>query len=167
MILGMSLSAFTALHTVIALIGIASGIVAVLGMLRSQRLDGWTHLFLAATILTSVTGFMFPFEKILPSHVFGVISLAVLTPVVIAFYVKRLRGSWRWIYITGSIFVLYLNAFVGIVQSFLKVSFLTPLAPTQSELPFVLAQGFLFVSMIVLGVLVWKRFRPEVDIFRT
>ena len=84
MILGLSTSAFTTFHVVLSLIGIVAGLVAVIGMLGSRTLDGWTAIFLGTTILTSVTGFFFPVDKVLPSHVVGVISLVVLAAAVLA-----------------------------------------------------------------------------------
>jgi hypothetical protein len=161
MMLGMSLPTFTLLHTVISLIGIASGVVAVTGMLRANRLNGWTKLFLASTALTTVTGFMFPFIEILPSHIVGVISLLGLIVVGIALYVKQMRGAWRWIYVASAVFVLYLNTFVGVVQSFQKLSFLKPLAPTQAEAPFLIAQALVLLVFIVAGVRVARKFRPD------
>jgi len=124
MILGLSTSAFTTFHVVLSLIGIVAGLVAVIGMLGSRTLDGWTAIFLGTTILTSVTGFFFPVDKVLPSHVVGVISLVVLAAAVLALYIYRLRGSWRWIYAATATLALYLNVFVLVVQGFLKVPFL-------------------------------------------
>ena len=167
MTLGMSLSAFTLLHTAISLVGIASGFVAVVGMLRGNPLNGWTTVFLVSTALTSVTGFMFPATKILPSHVFGVISILGLAVVFVALYVKHLAGAWRRVYVIGALFVLYLNTVVGVVQSFQKLAFLTPLAPTQSEPPFLIAQAAILVVFIVAGILVSKRFRPSTSSGRT
>ncbi len=134
MTLGMTLEAFTRLHVVISLIGIASGLIVVFGMMSGVRRDGWTTLFLWTTVLTSVTGFGFPVEHLLPSHKVGIISLIVLAVV----FVARSRahsGSWRWIYVIGSVFALYLNVFVLVAQLFQKVPTLAALAPTQSELP--------------------------------
>lgn len=161
MVLGLSLPAFTTLHVIISLVAIAAGFVVVYGMSMSKRMPGWTALFLATTILTSVTGFLFPFEKLLPSHIFGVISLAVLAVAVLAFYWYRLTGTWRWLYIASAILALYLNVFVLVVQGFLKVAPLNRLAPTQSELPFVLAQGTLLVAFVALFVWMVRAFRPQ------
>lgn len=161
MVLGMSLPAFTTLHVIISLVAIAAGFVVVYGMSMSKRMPGWTALFLATTILTSVTGFLFPFEKLLPSHIFGVISLAVLAVAVLAFYWYRLTGTWRWLYIASALLALYLNVFVLVVQGFLKVAPLNRLAPTQSELPFVLAQGTLLVAFVALFVWMVRAFRPQ------
>ena len=163
MVLGMSLSTFTLLHVVISLVGIATGFVVVYGMLGSHRLSTWTAVFLATTVLTSVTGFLFPFEKLLPSHIFGVISLVVLALAILGLYVHRLVGRWRWIHVVGSIVALYLNSFVGVVQAFLKISPLTALAPTQSEPPFAIAQLVLLVIVVVLGFLAVRSLRPKTD----
>jgi hypothetical protein len=160
MVLGMSLAAFTTLHTAIALVGIFSGVVAVTRMLRVRRLNGWTTLFLFSTALTTITGFFFPFREILPSHIVGVISLVALVFVFVALYVKELEGGWRVTYIAGAVFVLYLNTFVGVVQSFQKVSFLRPLAPTQAEPPFIIVQGLLLLVSVIAFFAVSRRFRP-------
>lgn len=130
MILGMSLATLTAVHVVISLIGIAAGLIVVVGMLSVSRLPGGTALFLTTTVLTSVTGFVFPAAHVLPPHIVGVISLVVLAVTIVALYVKRLAGSWRWIYVIGSVLALYLNSFVGVIQAFLKVPVLNRMAPT-------------------------------------
>jgi hypothetical protein len=160
MILGMSLAAFTQLHVVISLIGIAAGLVVVFGMLGSKRMPGWTALFLAATILTSVTGFLFPFEKLLPSHVVGIISLVVLAIALIALYIGHAGGAWRWIYVTSALLALYFNVFVLVVQGFAKVPALKQLAPTQTEAPFVAAQGAVLLIFVALAVLAIRSFHP-------
>jgi hypothetical protein len=160
MVLGMSLATFTAVHVVISLIGIAVGLIVVVGMLSASRLPGWTALFLSTTVLTSVTGFFFPAAHVLPSHIVGVISLAVLPVTIVALYAKRLAGSWRWIYVTGSVLALYLNSFVGVVQAFLKVPALNGLAPTQSEPPFLVAQLMVVALFVVLGTRAVMKFRP-------
>ena len=103
--------------------------------------------------MTSLTGFMFPFSQVLPSHVVGAISLVALAVALIAYYGQHLSGAWRSIYIVTATFALYLNVFVGVVQAFQKVSFLRPLAPTQAEAPFVVAQLAVLVLFIVLGFL--------------
>ena len=130
MILGMSLATFTLVHVILSLIGIFTGVVVLIGMLNSNRLSGLTAVFLATTVLTSATGFLFPFDKLLPSHIVGIISLVVLAIAILALYVFRLAGSWRWIYVGSAVLSLYLNVFVAVVQAFLKVPFLNELAPT-------------------------------------
>jgi hypothetical protein len=160
MILGMSISTFTELHVVISLIGIASGIIVLFGMLRANRLTVLTALFLATTVLTSVTGFFFPSDHFGPPHVIGVISLVVLAVVILALYVYRLAGSWRWMYVAGAVLALYLNVFVGVVQAFEKLPFLHRLAPKGSEPPFLVAQLSVMAIFVVLGILAVKRFHP-------
>ena len=162
MTLGMSLSTFTMVHVVISLVGILSGLIVLYAMLTSRDLMFWTAVFLGTTVLTSVTGFMFPFHQLLPSHIFGGISIVVLAVALYALYARHLAGHWRWIYVSGALFALYLNMFVGVVQSFQKVTFLQPLAPTQSELPFVIAQAGLLAAFLALGYLAITRFYPLV-----
>ena len=160
MILGLSTSTFTTIHVIISLIGIVSGIVVVLGWLGGKQSDGWAALFLVTTVLTSVTGFFFHSASFGPPHVVGVISLVVLAAAIVALYVFRLAGFWRWVYIVGATTALYLNAFVGVVQAFQKLPFLQPLAPTQSEPPFLIAQIAVLAIFVVLGFLALKRFHP-------
>jgi hypothetical protein len=160
MIIGLSLSAFTTLHVILSLIGILAGIVVVLGMLGARRLPGWTALFLLTTVLTSVTGLLFPFSGLLPSHVLAIISLVVLALAVLALYVFDLAGIWRWVYVVSAVIALYLNVFVGVVQAFQKVAFLQPLSPTQSEPPFVIVQLAVLVIFILLGGWAVRSFYP-------
>src|SRR6266446_10521393 len=161
MILGMTTSTFTLVHVVLSLVGIASGLVVAYGLLAGKRLDGWTGLFLATTVATSVTGFGFPFDHLLPSHKVGIISLALLAIAILARYAFHLAGAWRRIYVITAIAALYLNVFVGVVQSFLKVPALHALAPKQTEPPFLVTQLVVLALFIVIGIMAAKRFDDE------
>lgn len=162
MILGMSTAAFTLLHVVVSLVGIAAGFVVLYGMFRSNKLDGWTALFLVTTILTSATGYFFPSDRVIPSHIVGALSLLVLAVAVLAFYRYRLKGPWRWIYVAAAVVALYFNVFVAVIQAFLKAPFLHALAPTQSEAPFVVAQAVVLLAFVALGVVALRSFHPEI-----
>ena len=161
MIAGLSIENFTILHTAISLIAIASGLIVLAGMLRARRLPGWTAVFLVTTILTSVTGFMFPINGLTPAIVFGLISIVILVIALAALYLKHLSGAWRWIYVTTALVALYLNVFVLIVQSFQKLPALQKLAPTQSEPPFLIAQAVALIAFLILGAMAARKFRPE------
>src|SRR3979409_1189493 len=128
MILGMSLSTFTTVHVIISLIAIVSGIIVMFGLLGSNRMPGMTAMFLLFTSLTSASGFLFPFEKLLPSHMVGILSLVLLLIACIALYGMKLSGAWRSIYVATAMTSLYLNIFVLIIQAFLKVPALHALA---------------------------------------
>ena len=160
MILGMSVATFTLFHVVLSLVGIVAGLVVLSGMLASRVAGGWTSLFLATTILTSVTGYFFPRDHILPSHVVGAISLVLLALAALALYGYRLARSWRWIYVATATAALYLNVFVAVFQAFLKVDTLKALAPTQSEPPFVVAQVAVLFAFTAAGILALRRFHP-------
>jgi hypothetical protein len=161
MTLGLSLENFTILHVVISLAGIASGFVVLAGMLRALRLPGWTAFFLATTVLTSVTGFMFPLSGFTPAIGTGIISVVVLAVAFAALYAERLDGSWRWIYVVSALVALHLNVFVLAVQAFQKVAVLQSLAPTQSEPAFLITHGVVLALFVVLGVAAVMRFRPD------
>src|SRR5271167_4473960 len=161
MILGMTTSTFTLVHVLLSLVGIGSGFIVTFGLLNGKRLDGWTALFLATTLATSVTGFFFPFDHLLPSHKVGIVSLVVLAIAILARYALHLDGAWRRIYVVTAVIALYLNVFVLIVQAFEKVPALKAMAPTQSEPPFVAAQVAVMLLFVVLTTLAAIRFRVQ------
>ena len=152
---------FTLIHVGISLLGIVSGFVVVIGLVASKRLNAWTAFFLATTIATSLTGFGFPIKGVTPGIVLGVISLFVLAIAVYARYAGRLSGPWRLVYVVTAVIALYLNFFVLIVQSFLKLPALNALAPTGSEPPLRSIKGVALVGFVILGVVAAKQFREH------
>jgi hypothetical protein len=162
MVLGMSLATFTMVHVIISLIGIVSGILVMFGLLGSNRMPGMTAIFLLFTILTSATGFLFPFTKLLPSHMIGILSLVLLAIACVALYGLKLSGPWRSVYVVTAMISLYLNVFVLIIQSFLKIPVLHALAPSvpPSEPPFAVVQGLVLLFFIIVIVGAIRRFRP-------
>jgi hypothetical protein len=161
MVLGLSIGAFTLLHVVITLIAIGSGLIVVGGLFASNRLPGTTALFLFTTVLTSVTGFLFPIHGFTPALGFGIISCVILAIALFAYYGKGLTGAWRWIYVVTAIVSLYFNVFVLVIQSFIKVAALNALAPTQSNEPaFVIAQALVLALFVLMGIIATVRFRP-------
>jgi len=159
MILGITPLTFA--HVVLSLIGIFSGFIVVFGMLTGEKLDGWTKLFLATTILTSATGFFFSFHGLLPSHVLGILSLLVLPVAFYARYSRQLAGGWRHTYVITAMIALYLNVFVLVAQLFMKVPALKAMAPTQSEAPFKLTQLVVLILFVGLTIAAAKKFRGE------
>lgn len=155
----LDLPTLTFVHLVISLVGIGSGFVVMFGLLKGKRLDGWTALFLAATVATSVTGFFFPFEQFTPAHGVGIVSLVALAAAIPARFAWRLASRWRWVYVVSAVLALYLNVFVGVMQAFQKIPVLNALAPTQSELPFLLTQLAVLALFIALGIVTTIRFR--------
>ncbi len=153
------LGIFTLFHVVISLVGIFSGFVVVYGLLTAKRFDRWTSVFLWTTVLTSVTGYFFPFHKLLPSHIVGIISLVLLAIAIFARYSKKLVGPWNPTYAVTAVLAQYLNFFVLIVQLFQKIPALHALAPTQSEQPFKLTQLVVLVVFVILTILSGIRFR--------
>ena len=160
MILGMSTGAFTILHVIITLVAIGSGLIVVGGMFASHKLPGTTALFLLTTALTSITGFLFPIRGFTPALGVGVVACVVLAIALFALYKERLVGAWRWIYVITAVASLYFNVFVLVVQSFVKVSALNALAPTQSEPPFAITQAVVLAVFILIAVIAIVTFRP-------
>jgi hypothetical protein len=157
----LDITTLTLVHTVISIVAIAAGLVVVGGLIAGVRIDGWTGIFLVTTVLTSITGFFFPFTQLLPSHKVGIISLIILPFVIAARYWKHLAGAWRGIYVVGTVLVLYLNFFVLVVQLFRRTPALIVAAPKQTEPPFVLTQLLVLALFAWLGFAAFRRFRPE------
>jgi hypothetical protein len=150
-------------HVLISLIGIASGFVVIFAFLGS-RLSSWTRVFLATTVLTSATGFLYPVHKFLPSHAIGILSLLFLGLAIFALYARRLAGGWSRTYVISAVISQFLNFFVLVVQLFLKVPALKALAPTQTEPPFKIAQLCTLVVFIILGIFCAIRFKsPKLE----
>jgi hypothetical protein len=148
------------LHVIISLIAIVVGFIAAFGMLQSRPMPGWTAVFLVTTVLTSVTGFLFPFSGMTPGIIVGIISMVFLAVALFALYGQHLNAAWRWIYVVSAMVALWFNVFVLIVQSFQKISFLKALAPTQSEPPFQITQGAGLLLVVVLTIMAVRKFHP-------
>ena len=155
------LEALTLVHVLISLVGILTGFVVVFAMIDGKQRNGWTTWFLWTTVATSVTGYFFPVHKILPSHIVGAISLAVLAIAIFALYKRHLTGGWRRTYVISAVAALYFNVFVLVVQLFMKVPALKAMAPTQSEPPFAIAQFIVLVLFLALGIAAVKKFREQ------
>ncbi len=159
-ILGLSLSLFTRIHVAISIIAIAAGLVAVRGMLASRILRAVTSLFLVTTLLTSLTGFLFPIHGVTPGIIIGILSVILLLGAILALYSFHLAGAWRWTYVVCSVMALWFNVFIFIVQSFQKIPALNVLAPTQTEPPFKFAQLLALIFFAGLGFFAVRRFHP-------
>ena len=159
MVLGMSLATYTIVHVVISLIGIGSGLIILFGLLNGKLLTPWNGLFLLTTVLTSVTGFFFPYTKVTPGIILGILSLIALAIALYALYAGHLNGAWRRTYAITALIALYFNVFVLVAQLFAKVPAIHALAPTQTEPPFKIAQLLLLILSIVLITLAAKKFR--------
>jgi hypothetical protein len=162
MILGLSLPAFTLLHVLLSVVGIAAGLIVMERLLRNRALGLSNTIFLAATILTSASGFLFPARSadFTPGQILGALSLVLLLIAVVALYVGNLIGAWRWIYVVTAVMAFYFNVLVGVVQAFAKVGRLRMLAPTQTEPPFVLTQVAVLLFFLVVAAIALRRFRP-------
>ena len=147
-------------HVAVSLIGIVTGLVVLCHLLAARPDRASTGAFLATTLLTSLTGFLFPAERLMISHALGIMSLIALAIAIPALYWFRLTGIWRWLYVAGAVTALYLNVLAVIGEAFMRLPFLKPLAPTLSEAPFLVAQSVALAAFLVLGVLAAVRFRP-------
>jgi hypothetical protein len=158
MLLGLDIITFTVVHVALSLIGIVAGLVVAGGLVAGKRLDGWTGIFLATTVLTNVTGFGFPSPTFIASHYVGMLSLLILPVVLFARYRKHLVGAWRGVYVVGAVLALWLNVFVLLAQLFRRLPALIASAPTQSEPPFLVTQLVVLALFVQLGRAAWRGF---------
>jgi len=168
MILGLSVAIYTLTHVIISLIAIVSGLIVLFGLIGSRPLPGWTALFFTMTILTSVGGFLFPFNGFTPAIGVGIVSLIILAVALLARYARNFYGRWRWIYVLTVIAALYFNVLVLVIQSFQKIPFLNPAAPVvgppftePANGHFVITQAVVLALFVVLGIAALVRFRPS------
>jgi len=167
MIPGLSIDALLTAHVVISLVAIATGLLA-MGALAAGR--WWPRLqavFLGTTILTSVTGFLFPFSGVTPAFSFGILSLAALLVAVLALPGRQTRRGAQIAFGAAATFALYLNLVVLVVQSFQKLPSLQPLAPTQSEPPFLAVQVAVVILAVLIGALACRKPRLPTAIATT
>jgi len=153
MLLGLTLAQFTLFHVIISLIAIAAGLVFFAALSSGRWLGFVNGLFLDFTILTSVTGFLFPFKGVTPAIVFGVISLVLLAVALLALYIFRLQGGWRRIYLITALIAQWLNMVVLVVQSFQKIAPLHALAPTGGEPAVLAGQALMF---LIVAIFAWR-----------
>jgi hypothetical protein len=151
--LGLSLSQFTVLHVLISLVGIAAGLIFFAMLSAGRWLSLWNGLFLLFTILTSVTGFMFPPKPIGPPFIFGVVSLLLLAVSLYALYGRKLKGPWRIAYLVTALLAQWLNMVVLVVQSFQKIPELNALAPTGAEPAVLAGQGLV---LLIIAYFAWR-----------
>jgi hypothetical protein len=152
---------FLQFHVFISLVAIVVGLIVVYGLITGQGFPFWTALFLLTTIVTSVTGFPLPPFGFDPPRAIGILSLVLLAIAVSSLYIFHLAGRWRWIYVITALAALYLNVFVAVVQSFQKLPILQPLAPTQSEPPFLVAQLVVLALFLIFGFVAVTRYHPQ------
>jgi hypothetical protein len=152
---------FLQIHVGVSLVALVAGLVVLFGLLKGRALGGWMELFLVTIILTSVTGFPLPPFGFDPPRMVGILSLVLLAVALLAIYGFRVAGPWRWIFVVAAMTALYLDAFVGVIQAFNKLSFLHELAPTGSEPPFLVVQVIVLVFFVVLGFFAARRFHPR------
>ena len=152
--LGMSLSTYTAMHVTISLVAIASGVLVLLRPSASPKAWGLTALFFATTFAASVTGLLYllAFPRFGMGHGIGIASLAVFVPTLLALCRHRLAGPWRRVYVAGVTTLLYLNAFIAVMQSFGKIGFLRTLPATTLGSPLLLAHLLLVAVCLWLGM---------------
>lgn len=156
------MSALTWIHVIISLIAIVAGVIVAQGLIAGDRHERSTLVYMVTILLTSLTGFLFPFNGVTPGIIFGIISVLIFIPTALARYKFQMTGIWRLVFIVGSLFMHYLNCIVLIVQSFQKIPALNALAPQGNEPPLLAVQAVLLIAFLIVGLLSVRRFRPHI-----
>ncbi|MDF0487648.1 hypothetical protein PX554_05860 [Sphingomonas sp. H39-1-10] len=157
MVLGLSVHAFTLLHTAISLVAIGAGLLFFIALSRGRWLGTTNAVFLVFTILTSVTGFLFPPKPIGPPHIFGAVSLVLLAVALYALYSAKLGGPWRRVYLATALIAQWLNMVVLVVQSYQKIPALHALAPTGAEPAVLVSQAVVLVAVAAAAWMTLRR----------
>lgn len=147
-------------HVLISVAAIASGILVVWGLLSSSGMSTLTAVFLLTTLLTNLTGFLFPFKSFTPAIGVGIVGTVIMAICLAARYLKQMENGWRGVYVVTAVLSLYFNLFVLVVQLFQKVPEFNAYAPTGSEPPFAIVQGLVLLACLVAGFLAFRRFHP-------
>ena len=157
---GISLSTYTTAHVVLSLIGIAAGVLVLLRPALTPKAFGLTTLFLATTLASNVTGLLYlvTFPRFGMGHGIGIASLIVFVPTLLALWRHRLAGNWRQVWVAGATTLLYLNAFIAVMQAFSRSGYLRTLPATTPLSPpllahFLLVFVCLWLAMQALGAL--------------
>jgi len=158
MILGLSTPTFDLVHVLLNVVGVASGLVVVYGLLTARRLPFWTALFLISSTLAVLTGFLFPFHGITMSIELGILELCFLMLAAVDRYSQLFAGVWRHTYVVSVMVALFCNVSVQIAQIFAK--FLAPTARTPWEYGrlFKLAELAAFAFFAIATYFALKRF---------
>jgi hypothetical protein len=152
---------FLQIHVAISLIALVAGLIALYGWINNKNWNGWTAVFFATIILTSVTGFPLPLFGLDPTRMVGILSLILLAMAVLGIYVFRISGPWRWIFIITATAALWLDALVGVIQAFAKLPSLHEFAPNGSEPPFLIVQLIVLAIFVLLGYWALRKFHPN------
>ena len=162
MIFGLTIPQFTTLHVLISFVGIIAGLIALPAFASGRILPRTNAIFLWFTLLTSLTGFLFPIVAFTPALGFGILSTLLLVFTFSAYYRSKLAGRAATVYAITATIALYLNMFVLVVQSFLKVPALNALAPTGTEPAFAATQGALLIASVTFGYFAFKASRRPI-----
>ncbi|MEI9990774.1 MAG: hypothetical protein WDM86_12115 [Rhizomicrobium sp.] len=163
MFFGIPIGSFVFVHTLITLVAIVAGLIMLAGMLRNARQDSVHAIFLLFSVLTAITGFVIQVSPVTPAVIVGGVLSILLAIALAARYVGGMAGAWRWIYVVTAVASLYLNCFVLVVQSFLKVPALHRLVPSVPPAGPIFGgtQAVVLIAFVIAGVFAVRRFRPR------
>jgi hypothetical protein len=155
------LSILTFIHLLFSLIAIGAGVKVLFGLLAGKLLEKWTVTFLRCALAASLTGLLFPFHPVLPTHWFAMSSVYVTGAVFLGWCKFHLAGVWRSICAFSIAIVLCLNILLVTTQAFTHIPALKALAPTQSEPMFLISQLAVMALFLVLGMVAVRRLRDR------
>jgi hypothetical protein len=157
----MATTIYLSLRAMLGLLGIGSGLAVMFRFFAGKRLNRLLALFLVVALMGIVTGFGFPLDRLLTTHIVGIVSLLVLVVTIPAYCMFSLAWAWRRIFVVGSSTVLYLNVVVLILHSFLKFQPIHAVTATQKGTALLIAQLIVLALFVVSTTLATMKFHPE------
>jgi hypothetical protein len=140
-------------HIVTGVAGIASGLIVVSGIIIGRRVRGLNAVFILTTFAACGTGFVFlPTDGVTSAQLVSFFITFLLLIASYAFYVGRLEGGWNPIYALAVVGVLFLNVLITTTQTFLHVSALRAIAPTERSPIYVAVKLTLLCVFVVVAI---------------
>ncbi|SFS00300.1 hypothetical protein SAMN05216570_1417 [Dyella sp. OK004] len=147
-----ALGLFTAFHTVISVVAILAGIGAVRGLFLGRVRSAAMATFLVSAIVTTVTGFMFPYHGFTPAIGVGVIALLVLAWALLAQRRTALSAGSGAQFAVAIVVSEYFLVFVLVAQTFAKLPALNALAPNVQQPFFGAVQLIVLIAFTVIAI---------------
>lgn len=152
----MNIPILTLVHIAASIAALLAGLITLGRLFENRTVGVSTRTFLGATLVTVVTGFLFPLDKFTPAIAVGVLCVPLLVVALIAIFMQRLAGRWLSIYILSAVSLVYLNTLVLGAQLLMKVPALQEIAPSEKSPVFVGVQLAILIAFGVLGGSLWR-----------
>lgn len=156
----LGITAFGMLHTVISLIGMGAGFVALFARFRIGRDTRAGRLFFVGTALSAITGlFIYHHGGFGKPHVLSLMTLAVLA---LGAWLEH-RGAMRWqrLRMASLLYTvaLFFHFIPGLTETFTRLPVSAPLFESPDDPQLLASVGVIAVVFVGIGVLQWRHLR--------